>query len=81
MHSRSPGTAVVHTISASPSVCTHDEAVSVWRPRCLCSWSSCELHWILLEAGSCEKSTQNQSLRTLEVDASECRQGGSHSVF
>ena len=26
----------------------------------------------LVEAGSCEKSTQNQSLRTLEVDASEC---------
>ena len=29
MHSRSPGTAVVHMISASQSVCTHDEAVSV----------------------------------------------------
>ena len=26
----------------------------------------------LVEAGSREKSTQNQSLRTLEVDASEC---------
>ena len=31
----------------------------------------CELHWILLEAGSCEKYTQNQSLHTLERDGSE----------
>ena len=49
MHSRSPRTAVVHTISASPGVCTHDEAVSVWHPRWLCSWKWCELHCVLLK--------------------------------
>ena len=31
----------------------------------------CELHWVLLKAGSCEKSTQNQSLHTLHRDGSE----------
>ena len=66
MYSRSPGTAVIHTTLASPSVCTHD--VSMASSVLVCG--ICRLHWVLLEVGSCEKSMQNQShLKGMEVRA------------
>ena len=61
MHSRSPGTAVIHTISVSPSVCTHDEAVSV-------SVSSVLL---FVEYANCIGSCLKRSLHILERDGSE----------
>ena len=69
MYSRSPGTAVIHTTLASPSVCTHDEAVSVWHPQYLFveyadHIGSC-LKWVAA------RNLCRISLSTFEGDASE----------
>ena len=61
------GTAIVHTISASPCVCAHDEAVSGILGASVCG--VCELHWVLLEATSLGKMSLSIHLKWIEVRA------------
>ena len=76
MYSRSPGTAVIHTTLASPSVCTHDEAVSVWHPQCLfVEYADC--------IGSCLKWVAVRNLYRISHIWRGWKweqQGGSHSA-